>query len=68
MEGNSECYDVGAHLAGHFYPVDPTSAHGCGGGECMRGNEEVINELNRALNTELTAIVQYMVQAEMCDN
>jgi bacterioferritin len=34
----------------------------------MRGNEKVINELNRALSAELTAIVQYMVQAEMCDN
>jgi len=34
----------------------------------MEGNEKVINELNRALSAELTAIVQYMVQAEMCDN
>lgn len=33
----------------------------------MQGNEKVINELNRALSAELTAIVQYMVQAEMCD-
>jgi bacterioferritin len=33
----------------------------------MRGSEKVINELNRALSAELTAIVQYMVQAEMCD-
>jgi bacterioferritin len=31
----------------------------------MKGKEEVINELNRALSAELTAIVQYMVQAEM---
>jgi bacterioferritin len=33
----------------------------------MRGNKNVINELNRALSAELTAIVQYMVQAEMCE-
>jgi bacterioferritin len=33
----------------------------------MPGNEMVINELNRALSAELTAIVQYMVQAEMCE-
>jgi bacterioferritin len=33
----------------------------------MQGNEKVINELNRALSAELTAIVQYMVQAEMCE-
>lgn len=34
----------------------------------MRGNDKVISELNRALSAELSAIVQYMVQAEMCDN
>jgi len=34
----------------------------------MRGNEVVIKQLNVALSSELTAIVQYMVQAEMCDN
>lgn len=34
----------------------------------MRGNPKVIKELNAALLAELTAIVQYMVQAEMCDN
>jgi bacterioferritin len=34
----------------------------------MRGNEVVIKQLNAALSSELTAIVQYMVQAEMCDN
>jgi bacterioferritin len=33
----------------------------------MQGNEKVIDELNRALSAELTAIVQYMVQAEMCE-
>ena len=33
----------------------------------MQGNEKIINELNRALSAELTAIVQYMVQAEMCE-
>jgi len=34
----------------------------------MRGNDNVLKELNAALHAELTAIVQYMVQAEMCDN
>jgi bacterioferritin len=34
----------------------------------MRGNEQVIKQLNAALSSELTAIVQYMTQAEMCDN
>ena len=34
----------------------------------MRGNEQVIAQLNAALSAELTAIVQYMVQAEMCHN
>jgi len=34
----------------------------------MRGNEKVIKELNAALSSELTAIVQYMTQSEMCEN
>jgi bacterioferritin len=34
----------------------------------MRGNEKVIEQLNAALSAELTAIAQYMVQAEMCDS
>jgi bacterioferritin len=34
----------------------------------MRGSEKVIEQLNGALSAELTAIVQYMVQAEMCAN
>jgi bacterioferritin len=34
----------------------------------MRGDEKVIQQLNAALSSELTAITQYMVQAEMCDN
>jgi len=34
----------------------------------MRGNDKVLKELNTALLAELTAIVQYMVQAEMCEN
>jgi bacterioferritin len=33
----------------------------------MQGSEEVINEVNRALSAELTAVVQYMVRAEMCE-
>jgi len=34
----------------------------------MRGDEKVIKQLNAALSAELTAIVQYMVQAEMCES
>lgn len=34
----------------------------------MKGSEKVIRELNAALSAELTAIVQYMVQAEMHAN
>jgi bacterioferritin len=34
----------------------------------MKGNEQVIDRLNKALSDELTAIVQYMVQAEICEN
>jgi bacterioferritin len=36
--------------------------------EQMRGNEKVIAQLNAALSSELTAIVQYMTQSEMCQN
>jgi bacterioferritin len=32
----------------------------------MHGNERVIQQLNAALSSELTAIVQYMTQSEMC--
>ncbi|MBL8293308.1 MAG: bacterioferritin [Bryobacterales bacterium] len=34
----------------------------------MQGNEKVIQQLNEALKAELTAIVQYIVHAEMCHN
>jgi len=34
----------------------------------MHGEEKVIEELNAALSSELTAIVQYMTQSEMCHN
>jgi bacterioferritin len=34
----------------------------------MQGNEAVIEQLNSALSAELTAIVQYMTQSEMCQN
>ena len=36
--------------------------------EQMRGNAKVIAQLNSALSAELTAIVQYMTQSEMCQN
>ncbi|MFY9910366.1 MAG: bacterioferritin [Candidatus Sulfotelmatobacter sp.] len=34
----------------------------------MRGHAKVIEQLNAALSSELTAIVQYMTQSEMCQN
>jgi bacterioferritin len=34
----------------------------------MKGNQKVIDQLNRALREELTAINQYFVHAEMCEN
>ena len=34
----------------------------------MKGNEKIIEHLNKRLAEELTAINQYMVHAEMCDN
>ncbi len=34
----------------------------------MKGNEKVLAVLNQLLSDELTAINQYMVHAEMCDN
>lgn len=34
----------------------------------MKGSEKVIESLNERLADELTAINQYMVHAEMCDN
>jgi bacterioferritin len=34
----------------------------------MKGNEELIEMLNRLLAEELTAINQYMVHAEMCED
>ena len=34
----------------------------------MRGNDQVIAQLNKALKEELTAINQYFLHAEMCHN
>lgn len=34
----------------------------------MKGNAKVIHELNQALREELTAINQYFLHAEMCEN
>jgi bacterioferritin len=34
----------------------------------MIGNEKVLQQLNAALGSELTAIAQYMAQSEMCHN
>ena len=34
----------------------------------MKGNEKLVTALNQLLADELTAISQYMVHSEMCDN
>ncbi len=34
----------------------------------MKGNDKVVAVLNKLLADELTAISQYMVHSEMCDN
>jgi bacterioferritin len=34
----------------------------------MKGNSEILKSLNELLSDELTAIHQYMVEAEMCEN
>src|SRR3954451_10418920 len=34
----------------------------------MKGNPKVIEQLNRTLREELTAINQYFLHAEMCEN
>jgi bacterioferritin len=34
----------------------------------MRGHEKVLEQLNRALREELTAINQYFLHAELCEN
>lgn len=34
----------------------------------MKGNAKVMERLNRALHDEISAAVQYMVQAETCEN
>ncbi len=34
----------------------------------MKGNEKILTTLNQLLADELTAISQYMVHSEMCDN
>lgn len=34
----------------------------------MLGNKKVLEQLNAALSSELTAIAQYMAQSEMCQN
>lgn len=34
----------------------------------MKGNDKIIEKLNDLLSDELTAINQYMLHAEMCDN
>ena len=34
----------------------------------MKGNDKVLAALNEALHEELTALSQYFIHAEMCEN
>jgi bacterioferritin len=52
----------------HSPPFCTDRTMGKHGGQSMHGNEKVIEQLNSALSSELTAIVQYMTQSEMCQN
>jgi len=45
-----------------------TSRRFCDTRFAMKGNPKVIAELNKALREELTAINQYFLHAEMCEN
>jgi bacterioferritin len=44
------------------------NGHFCDTRRAMKGNPKVIAELNKALREELTAISQYFLHAEMCEN
>lgn len=49
------------------FPVAPGLGV-CNTRGAMKGNPKVIAELNKALREELTAINQYFLHAEMCEN
>src|SRR5580692_1484823 len=44
------------------------AVHSCATIRAMKGNQKVLEQLNHALREELTAINQYFVHAEMCEN
>src|SRR5579871_4716818 len=62
-----------APLAAAFIGAAPTTTGCCAGSNTcynptMKGNPKVITALNEALKEELSAINQYFLHAEMCEN
>lgn len=61
-------FDAAPH-ARNFDILTPRTRKSYGGKEKhMQGNQKIIEVLNELLADELTAISQYMVHSEMCDN